>query len=328
MNDLYLVKLRLKNYCAYADHTFDFCKPDGTPYKFVCFFGPNGIGKSTLLEAVSLLTMNTVGRSERLIKEALFKYVRSRDYDPLWSKVDPKTKPEPMSIEGTFSLKGRNYVVVLTENGFVRNDFAPIPPPDMDDDDEIKRIQNSGPFGRFHLMFRQRLSHFFKTDSDLSMNKFQLHVSQAENFEKIISQIMRYEADCVSPSGFTAEEREYCTDFVIHKRGHLIHYKRMSAGERKICKSFSSLLNMMHDLERPDDGEIAMPGWPRLLLIDNVEMHVYYDRHVQLVESLKEVFSRQQIFATTHSGILVQRHLAKENDQENELYINLESING
>jgi len=327
MYDLYLKELRLINYCSYDDYKINFCKPDGTPYRYVCFFGPNGIGKSTLLEAISLLTVNNHGRTDKCVKESLFKFVRNKNYDPLWSRLDPGMKLENMMIQGTFVMNGREYIVQLTQDGFVRNDLAPIAPPDADEED-IPRIQNGGPFGKLHLLFRQRISHFFKTDSDLSMSKFQLHISQAENFEKIISQIMRYKADCISPSGLTAEERQYCTDFVIHKRGHQIHYKRMSAGERKICKSFSSLLNMMYDLANPEPGEIAMPGWPRLLLIDNVEMHVYYDRHVQLVESLKEVFRNQQIFATTHSGVLVQRYLKGENDQKNELYIDLEPING
>jgi predicted ATP-binding protein involved in virulence len=327
MNDLHLAKLRLKNYCSYEDYTFDFLKDNGKPYQFICFFGPNGIGKSTLLEAIALLTMNNKGRSARHVQESLYKFVKNKDYDPLWMRVEKTSELPPMLIEGTYVMDGQEFVVQLTEQGFVRNDFAPIAPDDAYED-EVEDIENSGPWGDEHLLFRQRIAHFVRTDSDLSLSRFQLHVSQSESFEKIVTQIMRYKADCISPSGMTAEEKQYCTDFVIDKKGHLIHFKRMSAGEKKICKSFSSLLNLMYDLENPDMGEIDMPGWPRLLLMDNVVMHVYFDRHVQMVESLKEVFQRQQIFATTHSGILVPRYQRGENDQENELYIDLEPING
>lgn len=326
MHNLHLAQLRLKNYCAYEDHTFNFLKPDGTPYPFVCFFGPNGTGKSTFLEAISLLTLNDHGRSRNRAQTSLNKFVRNKDYDPLLQNVDFNALP-PMLIEGTFVMDGRKYVVALTRDGFVRNDFAPIPPPHLDEE-ESEAYRSRGPWAEEHLLYRQRICHYIKSDSDLSMYRFQLHVSQAESFEKIMTQIMRYKADCLSPAGITKQEREYCTDFVINKRGHSIHFKRMSAGERKIAKSFSSLLNLMYDLENPAPGETSMPGWPRILLIDNVELHVYFDRHIQMVESLKEVFSRQQIFATTHSGILVPRYLRGENDRENELYIDLGEING
>jgi len=102
----------------------------------------------------------------------------------------------------------------------------------------------------------------------------------------------------------------------------------MSAGERKIAKSFSDLLNLMYTLANPGSGEESLVHWPRLLLIDNVEMHAYFDRHVKLINTLKKVFHQQQIFATTHSGILVPRYIAGENDQETELYIDLDEING
>jgi predicted ATP-dependent endonuclease of OLD family len=165
------------------------------------------------------------------------------------------------------------------------------------------------------------------TDNDLGMNQFQIHASQIENFEKIVSQITRFPVEAIKPAGMTPQEQEFSTDFVLIKKDHRVHFKRMSAGEKKICKSFSTLLNMMHSLAEPTKGDLAMPGWPRILLIDNVELHVYYDRHVALIDCLKSVFSQQQIFTTTHSGTLITRYLDGENDQENEMMIDLEKIN-
>ena len=83
----------------------------------------------------------------------------------------------------------------------------------------------------------------------------------------------------------------------------------------------------MRSLECPSTGDEPMPGWPPILALDNCVMHVYYDRHVQMIECLKDVFQKQQIFATTHSGVLIQRFLNSENDSESELMINLEEIN-
>ncbi len=319
---LILKRLRLKNYCNFSDYTFDFMRENGTPYPFVCFFGPNGIGKSSLLDAVAKLSMNTSGRSNIMVRESLQKYVRNKDYDPQYNRIKGYVYKDDfiagasdeeqidMLIEGTFELYGREFIVQVTQDGYARNDLAKCPE-----------------WGENHLKYRQRINHFITSDSDLSMSKFQLHLSQMKNFEDIISEIMRYPAECIPPSELSFGDDEYCTDFIIKKKDFRIHYKRMSAGERKICKSFSQILNLLYDLEQPKRGEIAMPGWPRLLLVDNVEMHVYYDRHVTLVECLKRVFEKQQIICTTHSGTLIKRFLDGENDKDKELFFDLEKIN-
>ncbi len=340
MQELHLKKLRLKNFCNYEDYTFDFTKPDGSPYPFVCFFGPNGVGKSTLLEAISLLTMNQSGRPMSYIQESLKKFIRNMDYNPSTQALLGKTYDKEgyisggevelpdMLIEGTYGLNQKEYVVIINQHGWIRNDFAPIPPSGCEPE-EASEIMNNGPWGDDHLKYRQRVAHFVSSDSDLSLNKFQLHGSYAKEFEEIIATIMMFPTECVRPpSVMTDLDHEFCTDLVIVKKDHRIHFKRMSAGEKKICKSFSSILNLMHALENPRSGEVKMGGWPRLLLIDNCVMHVYYNRHVTMVDKLKHVFKGKQIFATTHSGILIQRFLDDQNDQFEELYINLEEING
>lgn len=323
---MFLVNLKLQNFCSYEHHTFSFKKPDGLPFQFICFFGSNGIGKSSLLEAISLLTANQTGRDPENVKRSLRKYIRNKDYNPAYDRVVghsyesgyavPKEDNLPqMIIEGTYEMEGKSYIVRLTQDGFERNDLAP-------------SSNTEGPWGDDHLLYRQRIAHFVSSDSDLSMSKFQLRKEQVSIFEAITSRIMRYPTKCSAPSGLLPMDEEYCTDFVILKKGHRIHYKRMSAGEKKISKSFSELLNLTYDLENPDPGEPVMKGWPPLLLLDNIEMHIYYDRHTEMIQCMKDYFPSQQIFATTHSGVLIERFLENKNDQHTELMIDLEGING
>lgn len=343
MRNIFLEQIRVVKYCGYEDSTFKFVREDGTPYPFVCFYGPNGVGKTSLLEAIMLLSLNTSGRPKYTIQEYLRKYVKNTDYEPGYEGLKGKTYSDgyisgdkspvdQMMIEGVYRLEGKKYIVQLTQNGFIRNDFAPIPPNDMDADEAIE-FSNSGPFGKNHLKYRQRINHILSSDTDISLSKFQLHASQMEKFEKIVAEITRFPADCIAPSGTSENDKMYCLDFVITKRcsktnqDQKIHFKQMSAGERRIIKSFSELLNIMDDLENPLRGESPMPGFPRILLIDEVEQHVYWDRHITLVECLKKVFNNQQIFATSHSGILIPRQLRKENDYKNELWIDLEKEN-
>ena len=336
---LYLKTLRLQNYCGYENHTFDFTKPNGEPYPFVCFYGPNGIGKSSVLEAIAMLTANWSGRNEQHIEESLRKYVRNPDYNPAYASMEgytyrdgyitgkTKSKLPDMLIEGTYVMDDKEYVVALAQNKYVRNDFAPVLNDPEAELSETLAHTNTGPWGQRHLQYRQRVSHFVSSDSDLSLSKFQLHYGEMEHFEKIISEIMRYPADCIVDNGVTPQEKGYCTDFCITKGDHRIHFKRMSAGEKKICKSFSEIFNLMFDLSNPEPGEPNMDSWPRIVLLDNAVMHVYYDRHVTMINCLKRIFNRQQIISTTHSGILIQRQKENKNDQNNELWIDLEIIN-
>ena len=333
---LFLKQLKLVNYCAYENHTFDFTKADGTPYQYVCFFGPNGIGKSSILEAISMLTMNNAGRGESFVKQSLQKYIHDPDYDPMWQSFKDKKfwskekKRLDMLIEGAYIMDGKEYVVQLTQDGYARNDFAPI---SLEEDDGLE-FARSGPWGDDHLAYRQRLAHFIKSDSDLSLHRVQIHISQVKKFEKIISEITRYPVECLESLGMTAQEKSFCTDFLIKKtkrktgKQYRIHFKRMSVGEKKIAKSFSELLNLMRALEYPTPGQPSMPGWPRILLIDNIVMHIYFDRHITMIKSLMEVFNKQQIFATTHSGVLIPRFLNNEHDANKELMIDLDEING
>ncbi len=337
MHDLYLMKLTLRNYCFYEDYTFDFTKPDGSPYEFICFYGPNGLGKSTLLEAILLLTMNRFGRGMDRIRRSLFKYVYNENYNPGLS--DAETKPgKNMFVEGVYQMGGKEYVIQLTENGWLRNDFSPVPTisdPTIEDMSEAAQL---GPWGEDHLKHTQRICHYVTSDSDLSLNKFQLVTHHMQNFEDIMTEIMRWPAKCIAPpelEGWTSQEdRTYCTDYTITKTKRrtgnqvITHFRRMSAGERKITKSFSDLLNMMYSLEYPEPGEPSMLHWPRLLLIDNIEMHAYFDRHVRLLNCMKRVFSHQQIFATTHSGVLIERAQRNGHDRQEELWFDLGEING
>lgn len=322
---MFLKQLRLQNFCNFTDYTFDFTRGDGTPYPFVCFYGPNGIGKSTLLEAISLLTSDQTGRPESYVRNSLRKYVRNPDYNPSYQKLLGQSYSNEfisgegneglpdMLIEGIYCLDDREYVVSMNQNGWQLNELS---------------TNEGGPWTD-DLALRRRLVYSIKTDSDLSLNSFQIHRSHKKDFEKLISTVMRYPVQCVEPSDLEGGTvNDFCTDVVLVKNNHRIHFKRMSAGERKICKSFSEILNLMNALENPNSEDVSMPGFPRLLLMDNIVMHVYYDRHATMIECLKNVFSKQQIFATTHSGTLISRQENGENDVDNELWIDLESING
>lgn len=298
---MFLKKLRLQNFRGYEDYTLNLTKPDGKPYHFVCFYGPNGCGKTTVLDAIALLFMSIAGRSSEFVSNALQKYIRGNTTgNYLFNKSGQ------MRIEAVLEDGNKDYTIVLTQSGFVQND-----------------ILDAKLWGDHTLKYLNRLVHIIRSDSDLSFHKFQLLASCAQDFETIIADVMRYPVKC---SNSNSAFEDYCTDIVITKKNTLVHFKQMSMGERKICKAFSDLINLMHNFSHPVGNEPDMTGWPRIILIDEAETHVYYDRHVNFISSLKRVFKDQQIIATTHSGILIKRFLNNEHDADTELMIDLETV--
>jgi hypothetical protein len=81
--------------------------------------------------------------------------------------------------------------------------------------------------------------------------------------------------------------KEYVLAFNVKKPTGTIQHKECSDGEKKIIKAFSTILTLEYT--------------PKIILIDNVEMHVERGRHLKLIESLKKCFPDSQIFTTTHS---------------------------
>ena len=73
-------QVKMENYCGYENMTFDFTQ--GNDIKNFCaFYGPNGIGKSTVLSAINLLSM--AKRINKYNTETMFrKLIFNRDYNP------------------------------------------------------------------------------------------------------------------------------------------------------------------------------------------------------------------------------------------------------
>ena len=55
--DVSLKSIRLENFKTFEDYTFSFSDENDIK-KFICFIGPNGYGKSTLLSAIQLIFSN------------------------------------------------------------------------------------------------------------------------------------------------------------------------------------------------------------------------------------------------------------------------------
>jgi AAA15 family ATPase/GTPase len=260
--------IRFQNFKVFEDYTFNFDSEYGIK-EFVCFIGPNGCGKSTVLNSIQMLFQRYEGRDLDRIKTNLGKAVRHTE-----KKHNGIYGEEDFLITANISSSFGDYEVQLNKSGFVK-----------DHPEEIKSIV-------------YRLCYFAKFDQEL--NRFQLAREKWPKFKELFEAV----------TGFTIEEdtdvlkyfkdssdrdtRElmdnYVLSFNICKPHETINQKECSDGEKKIIKSFSTLLTIEY--------------MPQIILVDNIEMHVERSRHIKLIEAMKDCFPNSQIFSTTHSYYL------------------------
>ena len=255
--------LRIRSLRIQNLKSYDDCTFDFLDNSFVCFIGPNGTGKSTALEVIQHLLSKHDGSEMDRLNAHLGKLVRH--VKGRHGNIHNNDFLVTAQIESELG----NYEVQINKSGFVKDH-----PP------EIKERT-------------YRLCYLSSIDKEL--HKFQLKKEKWGVFKELFENITGYEieqqVDFLSSASFdpkvNEEMEKYILGFWVKKPHEKTFYRDCSDGERKVMKSISTMLNMDHA--------------PRIILIDNIEMHVEPPRHMRLVQSLKKCFPESQIFATTHS---------------------------
>lgn len=238
--------------------------------KFICFIGTNGTGKSTSLNIIQLLFQRFEGYDLERLKANLGKSVRN-DGANLYSGIYTNND---FLITAKMVIDNKDITIRLNKSGFIDN----YP-------EEIKE-------------FLYRLC--FTTNFDKAFDKFQLSRNKWQDFKTIFEAITGYEIEEQKENefGLSGDEihkkvsEQYVLGFLVKKPHEIISHKHCSDGEKKVIKSLSTLLNM--------------PLTPRIICIDNIEMHVEIQRHLPLINALKKCFPESQIFSTTHSPRVIK----------------------
>ena len=275
-----IVSLKMHDYCGYRDAEFEF-------RDFACLVGPNGVGKTTILNAVSLLCSSLDFKTdeadsnpgafktrisispEQRVKAYLKRNIRN---------VDDEGGCKAFRLEGVFEHEGQRLQVFLTENGFEKNEILDKP------------------------FWWAGICYFAKFDSD--MVNFQLRYDLWPKFKKAYEGItgIEIEPEVLNETDLKKfnQDTQIVVGFFMKKHGDKIHSKRGSAGERKIAKSLSQVVNLEEARQ------------PSIVLVDNIEMHVHYKRHLAMLEEIKELFAGKQIISTTHSLPIINSYEPKE----------------
>jgi hypothetical protein len=266
----HFVKVRrvtLNNYCGYSDTTFDFSDGGAGIKPFSTFFGPNGIGKTTCMHAIRLAANPATFRGrERESALMLRKSIFDEDYVPSVDMMSDKIKSR-MNIVVEFVTDQGIKIVHIDNDGIVRNDLG------------YEDVPMNG------------YTYFADADNPINTSKFLLAFEQAEKFVAFAEEVYGYRCELGMP--ISAGGIRGYTDFFIKKGKVKVHFKSMSAGEKKIATLVSDLCQPINTVRRD------------IILIDNVEMHVYFKRHTKMIDKLMEIFPEKQIITSTHSSIVI-----------------------
>lgn len=259
-----LPNLRIKSVRIQNLKSYEDCTFDFLDNQFVCFIGPNGTGKSTALEIIQMIFSRFDGSEIERLNAYLGKIVRQTQ-----GRHNSYFTNEDFLITAQIAYENGDYEIQINKSGFVK--------------DHPKELKN--------ILYR--LCYLSTLDKEL--HKFQLIKEKWSVFKELFEKITGYEVfqdenslDNVSFDPLVNHEMsKYVLSFWVKKPNETVFYRDCSDGERKVIKSLSTLLNMEFT--------------PKIILIDNIEMHVESKRHIPLVQSLKKCFPESQIFATTHS---------------------------
>jgi len=282
-----LKKVIMKNFCGFKDAVFDFTDKNGKPNDFSLLFGPNGTGKSTLLNAIQILSSpkEHIGRDLSIVFRKL---IYNQDYDPSYQELkvaEGIVQDLDMYLEGIFETDDGEKRIVFEatsdknkRSGIVLNELLLNP-----------RAKNNN-----------KNAYYIDADNPMNMNKFIIPKDKhVEKFLDIAEAVYGFKCYLALPASDEYDEESYVfyDDFVIEKpRGNdlvKVHFKRMSAGEKKIA----TLLRHLCNPDYIDNLDI--------IIVDNLELHIYFKRHKKMIDKLLEHFPNKQFICSSHSETMI-----------------------
>lgn len=279
--------IALHNYCGYEDCRFDFTNNKGFVNPINVLYGPNGCGKTNLLDIINILgnSGKIIGRNSDLLFR---KMTYNLDYDPSLPHFDKNNRF--MTVEAIFVDEEGNPAEVEITNEGVTN---------IGDFDGVRKMN----------IPRRDVSVYIDADHTMNMNRFQIPADRVKQFTRMAEAVYGYKVELGSSVTTSTSQKfnknilKFYQDFVLVKGKTRVHFKRMSAGEKKIA-------TLLRNLCAPN--VIDTPG---IVLIDNIELHIYMKRHHKVIDALLEEFPTKQFIVTTHSPIVIE-HVAKTYGEE------------
>lgn len=258
--------------------------------------GPNGIGKTTIL---NIITDAFSGANSLLKRHSLYKLGRytigfvGKDHSERTRTLEVK-EFDPLKHEhGRYASDETPYLMLFSINRFIDYQQLANVPRDSDFNNYTigSILPNGVPISDMKGWFVNRFLFYDKEESMTEEQKRNFRI--AERCFSVMDPTIKFK---------TIDSASY--DIKLTSKEGDIFFEYLSAGY-KTC--IYIILGIIKEIEfRFKEPRINVSDFDGVILIDEIDLHLHPSWQAKLVEALKEIFPKTQFIVTTHSPSVLQ----------------------
>lgn len=304
---MYVKSITLENVRCFEHLHFDFQRPDGSYAGWTTIVGGNTSGKSTVLKAISLASIDITNsifhqfaRSGQWIKH-------SRDEGKINLFVSESATANTVvfkrdKVSAVYSYNNPEYYPMA---------YGPMRRLSGSSSESLNLMSESSEARRFLTLFREDAA-LSESEAWFKTNYFRFLESQDEKYKYLIESVKALLNDGLLPRGLKITRITVDHVYVADSESLELPMSEMSDGCRSIYAMILDIIRGMFDkygiegLFSTDSQNRPIVNCPGVVLIDEIEAHLHPTWQRDIPEWLKVHFPKVQFLVTTHSPLVVQ----------------------
>lgn len=272
----FIEKIEIHNFKSIRDMKIDFTLSKSSDAPWLMLLGENGVGKSSILQAIALTLMGKEQR-EKIIKKKPYEYL-TKGCNEGFIKIRLSGMQEPISVylnSNSLEFTGVNHKrprVLILGYGSTRL----LPREDMIHNHEVTWARTENLFNPFIPLVNVREYLLSLNDKDFSNVKKAI---ESLFLEKVI-----IDRDQINEEVYFMFANSYST------------IEDLSDGYQTIIALATDIMMVMKNRWRNFDAE-------GIVLIDEIDAHLHPRWNIKIVSRLKRAFPKVQFICTTHNPL-------------------------